>query len=164
MQQAVPSLDFIILFLSGQIMASQKAVKNLSIKFAENEVERARDLNDWKKVTELLEAGKAGKQVSSSGPGDILANFLQAEAKLELWLEENQPLEKSILKAKSALLDVKKGLQLVLSNTGDQVDQFVLNYRNSMILTFKIVTIDKVWVKDGCTRPSGQSLLCIGTL
>jgi len=103
-------------------MSSQKPAKtNVTVKGTENEVERARDMGEWRKVLELIEAGRAGKQVNS-GPGDILANFLHSEAKLEIWLEDSQPLGKvTITKSKSALIDVKKGLQLVLSHTGDQV-------------------------------------------
>ncbi len=98
---------------------SQKPGKATAVvKGTENEVEKGRDMGEWRRVLDLLEVGR-GKQGPASG--DLLVNFLYNEAKLEAWLEDHQPPDKYIAKARSTLIDIKKGLQLCLSHAGDQV-------------------------------------------
>ena len=93
-----------------------KTGRNVPTVRAENEVEKGRELGDWKKVIEVLDMSK-----SKMSQQDALVNFLYAEAKLEQWLEEHQPAEKHITKAKSALLDIKKSLGLCLTQATEQV-------------------------------------------
>jgi len=98
-------------------MAQRQTRNSANPARSENEVELRRELGDWKRVLELLEPTK-GKGTTNAEP---LMNFLYGEAKLEQWLEEHQPTEKFISKAKSSLIDVKKTILLCLSQTGDQV-------------------------------------------
>ena len=91
------------------------------VKGTENEVEKGRDMGEWRRVLDLLEVGR-GKQ--GPAPGDLLVNFLYHEAKLEAWLEDHQPPDKFIAKAQATLIDIKKGLLLCLSHAGDQVTAF----------------------------------------
>ncbi|CAL8143136.1 unnamed protein product [Orchesella dallaii] len=106
---------------------AQKGVKNTSgLNRPDNEVEAKREAGEWKRVLDLLEPIK-GKGSSQAEP---LMNFLYGESKLESWLEDHQPTEKHISKAKSALLDVKKTILLCLSQSGDasglQTDAHIL--------------------------------------
>lgn len=97
---------------------AQKNIKgSAAVARTDNEVETKREAGEWKRVLELLEPIK-GKGSSQAEP---LMNFLYGEAKLEAWLEDHQPTEKHISKAKSALLDVKKTILLCLSQSGDAV-------------------------------------------
>lgn len=97
---------------------AQKGTKNAGgVTRTDNEVEAKREAGEWKRVLDLLEPIK-GKGSSQAEP---LMNFLYGEAKLESWLEDHQPTEKHISKAKSALLDVKKTILLCLSQSGDAV-------------------------------------------
>ena len=129
---------------------------------AENEVEKGRELGDWKKVIEVLDIGKT-KMAAGSQP-DALMGFLYAEAKLELWLEEHQPSEKHITKAKSALLDIKKSLQLCLKQATDQVSEQIWGFLFQKSRYDFNVFFLAVWNQDGCVRFAGQSLLCIGAV
>jgi hypothetical protein len=98
---------------------AQKQAKHAPIPTrSDNEVELRREMGDWKRVLELLDSTK-GKGTTNAEP---LMNFLFGEAKLEQWLEDHQPTEKYISKARSFLIDVKKTILLCLSQTGDQVE------------------------------------------
>ncbi|XP_021951202.1 tetratricopeptide repeat protein 7B isoform X2 [Folsomia candida] len=97
-------------------MAQRQTKSNTLPTRSDNEVEIRRELGDWKRVLELLESTK-GKGTTNAEP---LMNFLYGESRLEQWLEEHQPTEKYISKARSTLIDVKKTILLCLSQTGDQ--------------------------------------------
>lgn len=99
-------------------MAQRQTKSNTLPTRSDNEVEIRRELGDWKRVLELLESTK-GKGTTNAEP---LMNFLYGESRLEQWLEEHQPTEKYISKARSTLIDVKKTILLCLSQTGDQVE------------------------------------------
>lgn len=97
---------------------AQKGAKNAAaVTRTDNEVEAKREAGEWKRVLDLLEPIK-GKGSQQAEP---LMNFLYGEAKLEAWLEDHQPTDKHISKAKSALLDVKKTILLCLNQSGDAV-------------------------------------------
>lgn len=98
-------------------MAQKQAKNNQSSNRSDSEVEIKRELGDWKRVLELLEPIK-GKGTTNAEP---LMNFLYGESRLEQWLEEHQPTEKYISKARASLVDVKKTILLCLNQTGDQV-------------------------------------------
>jgi len=79
-----------------------------------------REIGEWKRVLELLEACRS--KGPSSASGDSLINFLLAEAKLECWLEEHQPTEKHLAGAKTALVETKKSILQALTQAGSLVN------------------------------------------
>ncbi|CAG7716142.1 unnamed protein product [Allacma fusca] len=85
--------------------------------------------------------------MSNTSP-DALMNFLYAEAKLEIWLDEHQPAEKHITKAKSALLDIKKSILLCLNQSNDQ----------SGLKTDALVLLAKVYFASGLYEEALEEL------
>ena len=102
---------------------TSKATGTAGAKVAEGELEKFRQMGEWKKVLEALEASRTGKTPPAVS-SDVSFNFFTNEAKLELWLEEHQPTEKFIHKARTALSEFKKGLQhYCLTASGESVSE-----------------------------------------
>ncbi|KAG1708461.1 Tetratricopeptide repeat protein 7B [Nymphon striatum] len=78
----------------------------------ETEIEKNREESNWKKVAEL-----ADQLISRSPECESLGNFLKGESKLELYLEEFQPSESNISKAKNGLAESKR---LLISSMDEQ--------------------------------------------
>ncbi|XP_022701404.1 tetratricopeptide repeat protein 7B-like [Varroa jacobsoni] len=86
-------------------MASRTASK---AKGLDSEIYRYRDESNWRKLQETAE--QLRQRASAMGNSAHLANLLIGEAKLEMYLEENPPVENNISKARTSLTEAKRYL------------------------------------------------------
>ncbi|CAG0915330.1 unnamed protein product [Notodromas monacha] len=87
----------------------------------ESEIERGREESDWKRVIELAKLRRA-----KYSEKDVLASFLLGEGLLEIYLEENAPVEENCATAKKKLAEAKSLLHDASSEPGIALDAKLL--------------------------------------
>ncbi len=101
-----------------------------SLATIENEIERAREEGNWKRVIQLAEQLRGRAQEGARPQFETLGSFLIGEAKLEDFLEEYPPKDKNISAAKDGLQGAQEHLMRTIGEEakklGVHLDSYIL--------------------------------------